>query len=292
MTPAAPASRPACPHRGPAGPSAGRERPPGEASAWTRTRTQRPGRDGPFSTFLGFQLSGRRPRSPPAFVTGPGVAKSDPQPAPGGPGPLWADTRAPHVEPPSWKPPGSRGAALPATRSPSSSPTCGTAKGPRTSRAQRSGPAPRPDGDSGAAAQGARPGADGPGPRGRGPRSRRERLAKAAGAAAGTRLPSVCPYGAAAQPAIGGGCRVTRSPRGAAPAPPAWGPGHPLGSHRHRAPRAFYELKDGHGVSRGLTQRGRTWGHRTLRGGSQTLRHKPQPRDTSRAGQVRGWGGR
>lgn len=53
--------------------------------------------------------SGHHPGSPPAFVTGPRVTKSDPQPALGGPRPLWADARTPQLEPPSRQCPGEQG---------------------------------------------------------------------------------------------------------------------------------------------------------------------------------------
>lgn len=83
------------------------------ASAWKRKQTlprnRRPGPGRPSPHSWASSSSGHHPRSPPAFVTAPRVPKSDPQPALGGPRPLWADARAPQLEPPSRQPPGEQG---------------------------------------------------------------------------------------------------------------------------------------------------------------------------------------
>lgn len=131
--------------------------------------------------------------------------------------------------------PGSRGAALPATSSLSSSLTCRRAKEPPLNGHDALAPPRAPcTGDklggrsegSGAAAQGAGQVQTAQGPAAEGhaaalsswQRVPGQRLRDAAARAARprcrgkTHLPSVCPHEAAAQPAVGGGRRATRSP--------------------------------------------------------------------------------
>lgn len=90
-----------------------------------------------------------------------------------------------------------------------------------------------------------------------------------------TRLPSVCPHEAAAQPAVGGGRRATRSPGATAPAPPAWVLGHPLGSHSpsSETPRSVHVLKV-KGSPQSVTRPHTTW---TDLGTRAAGRGKPDP---------------
>lgn len=167
----------------------------------------------------------------------------------------------PHLEPPSRKPPGSRGPAFLAMSSPGEQggcPSCHVEPFKQPDLQESKGTPPlnghdalapprapctgdelggRSEG-SGAAAQGAGQVQTAQGPAAEGHAAALSRWQRVPGqrlrdAAARprcggkTRLPSVCPHEAAAQPAVGGGRRATRSPGATAPRATCLGPGSP-----------------------------------------------------------------